>query len=166
MRAQQSAIPALGQLVWGCGFRPPSHPRQPLHMPIGQRGCLSAYCTPPPNSLSGRRVLARRSLRLGAGPRRWKVLRPLHRSGSGPERGGILAAAAIAAAPGQVKESFFLAVCPTSSSQPKPVCLLRLSCFGVLVRAVKPPTLAPSLLSWFLSSAGRLPGAGKCVGGP
>ncbi|MEJ1278565.1 formin 1 [Cricetulus griseus] len=52
-------------------------------------------------SLSGGRVLARRSLRLGAGPRPWKAQRPLHGSGSGLEHGGILAAAATAAVPGQ-----------------------------------------------------------------
>lgn len=61
--------------------------------------------------------------------------------GTGARRHPV-AAAAPAAVPGQVKESFFLAVCPTSSSQRKAVCLLGLSGFEVLVRAVKPPALA------------------------
>lgn len=144
MTVQQSGLePRLVSYFGAAVFCPPSHPlaRQPLHNPIGQDGCLSVHCTPPPNSLSGRRVLGRRSLWLGAGSRRWKAQRPLHRSGTGLERGGIPRSSCSRCLtwsgkrvflPGRLPHLFF----------PARGCLLGLSGFEALVRAVKPPTVA------------------------
>lgn len=167
MTVQQSGQePRLVSYFGAAAFCPPSHPRnsQPLYIPIGRDGCLSAHCTPPPNSLSGWRVLGRRSLWLGAGPRRWKAQRPLHRSGSGLERGGIPPSSCSRCCTWSGKRGFLPGRLPHLFF-PAKGCLLDLSGFEVLVRAVKPPTLASPPVGSFCSAA-RLLGAGMCVGGP
>lgn len=126
MTVQQSSEESHSVSYFGAEvFCPPSYPlaRQPLHIPIGRDDCLSVHCTPPPNSLSSRRVLGRRSLWLGAGPRRWKAQRPLHRSGSGLERGGIPRSSCSRCCTWSGKRIFLPDLLPHSSSQPKAVCL-------------------------------------------
>lgn len=148
---QQSAITALGQLIWRCGFLPvfpPSSSAAAAHFHwSGRLSIIPLHTSPKQLVRQARASEAELAARGGASAvdsasaasqlRFWKRAR----RHPGSSCYGCCTWSG---------KRVFLAICPTSSSQPEPVCLLCPFGFGILVRAVKPPTLASSVLSWFL----------------